>query len=303
MLEPRGEIRLNLETEIENKTEHEQDIELDEIGKEGFGGRLFRATGADSASFLQELGELSGERFAADEQLIATNTLENAESAYVEGARTQTIGTDPKLSVNTELVRLLHEAIAQRPEKGIFWQRFKFLSFAFGLAVPAYIGIIISAITAYYVKGQTDVFEKQLEAQLPRGLTEENKAYIRMLVKRWVEEDKQTDDQIWESMAKYVDQWQPSVEGQMEFMSYLKTLSAQTPWTWRARDQIAKVDELEDAYLSNKRFSDIYRTVKGITYQQPGTASPTRLPRFQAADLCDRALSNIHQNLQIQGSQ
>jgi hypothetical protein len=165
--------------------------------------------------------------------------------------------------------------------------------------VPSFVSLIISGVLAYYTKRQTDIFAQQL----PRGLTEEDKAYIHMLVKRWVEEDKQTDDEIWESMAKYTDQWQPSVEGQMEFMSYLKTLSFAGPWTWQARDQIAKVNDLEDAYLSNKRFSDMYRTVKGITYQQPGTASPSRLPRFQAADLCDRALAEIHHNLQIQGSQ
>lgn len=208
----------------------------------------------------------------------------------------------PATVLSGTLTAQLHDQTNQQSQKGILFARWKFWQIVLPVAITTLTGLIntispnvLTSLLVYYTAKSTSSGGSDPSPPLPPGLTQKQIEQIHKVVDEWIKEKKETDELLWDSVTLYIDTWpDTSIQAQSQFMSYIKMLSTDVPWKWTSVDLEQKVEDLVNAYTSAKRYSDIYRKVKGMMYQQPDTSSLIRLPRFQAADLCDRALSDIN---------
>jgi hypothetical protein len=305
------EPRSSLQDEERGKSDEELKEQILDIGREGFVETLVES--GEIWSRLTELGTQLDRKF---QEISNRLQLEIAEQHPPQDQLQRIGGQDHRLPQNNGRLQQAQDAIGAQPKKAKLFTRFKFQSWAIGTAAIGLGTLIIYSVQTYYTAlgakaaqdaltqssggGTTSPPPPTPTPQLPDGLSAEDVAYIHRMIDAWIQQDAGADAKIWESMATYVDRWSPSLQGQMVFMNYLKTMSIQGQWTWDATDMMNYVQRLEDAYITNGRCADIYRTVRDMTYQQLGTPAAVPVPRFQGADLCVRALADIWHNQQLQ---
>ena len=129
------------------------------------------------------------------------------------------------------------------------------------------------------------------------GLTPAQKEQLKKQVTRW---RALPDAAMWEQVATYCDDWNPSWDAQTLLMDEIKRLAGpMPPWTWRGDDDADEVDALVEAYAKfepgthQHRSSIIYRTVAEVRYDGVEVGSPVAIPRVAAADLAERCIPQI----------
>jgi hypothetical protein len=189
-----------------------------------------------------------------------------------------------------------HQNIGEARRKGRLFVRFKFIAWALALTVSTTSLAIAVFALATRQQGRGD----------PPGLSDEDKARIKRLVEEW---RNLSDSECWDSMAKFVDTWRPSLQAQMLFMEYMKQFSESASWPSGSGDAVNTLKVmLEDAFtssttaLAERTTAMIYREVATQTFAfdpaHPNTLTP--VPRYLAADLCDLALADIINYLRLQ---
>jgi len=175
-----------------------------------------------------------------------------------------------------------------------FFARAKGLTLLFGIASSiSFVGTFAVALAAL-VKSMNDG-----SPDPDLNLTPEQKENLKQLIKHWWEK---SDAQLWDEMATFCDQFNPSLQAQVLMMDQIKELSQalKSPFLWENEDDEWKaIQAVVNAYATfipttkQSKSRALYTAIKGYTYQQSGASAAAALPRQIAANIVEMALYQI----------
>jgi hypothetical protein len=229
---------------------------------------------------MKSLDSIVGEADDILEERMKTDALD---SKRVKAKGEKIEGIDKGLEESEKINEKTHKDVGETPRAKRKWAKLKFTATVLGavLATTATVGELY------------ELFKKDEDEakETTKNLTDKQRAVIKKLVDRW---KIMPDDKFWKGFQNFVKNYSPSLKSQVLFMSYIKDISDPVDWTWSAKEKIAAVKELENAYFKNGKSADIYATISTLKHKGK------LMPRSIAADICDITLTNIIDNLLLQ---